>query len=169
MRKLFTLLLLALFLSGAALAQDDAAATVDLDPQADFYGTTQWAGIGLGYPVTFYYGINDLISDNIDLRIRANSYFYNLAIGADALFDVLRIEDAPINIYAGGGPTLGIGFGGRGFGLGLNASVGGEYRFTEQIGAFAELGVGYVFYTGTVLAPFGGFAPGGSIGVNFHF
>ena len=135
----------------------------------DTFGTTQWAGVGLGYPVTFYYGISDLLGDTTDVRFRASSYFFNVVLGADALFDITTLDDLPVDIYAGGGPTLGFGFAGRGFGIGVNGSVGGEYRLSEQLGLFAELGVGYVFYTGSAIVPLGGLAPGGSLGVNFHF
>ena len=167
MRKLLTLLLVALFLGSAVLAQDDAATTIDINPEADFYGTTQWAGVSLGYPSSIYYGLNDVFGD-ADLRFRLSSRYYDFAIGADLLYDITRIEDIPVNIYAGGGPNIGFGFFGA-FGIGLSGVIGGEYRITEEFGAFLELGAGYTFYFGS-----GYVVPGldflrSSIGVNYHF
>lgn len=167
MRKLFILLLTSFFLAGVAFAQDDAATTVDLDPEADFYGTTQWVGVSLGYPSSLYYGLNDVFGD-ADLRFRLSSRYYDFAIGVDALYDITRIEDVPINIYAGGGPNIGFGFFGA-FGLGLSGVIGGEYRITEEFGAFLEIGGGYTFYFGS-----GFVVPGldflrSSLGVNYHF
>lgn len=167
MRNFFTLLLVALLLGGVALAQDDAATTIDLEPEADFYGTTQWAGVSLGYPSSIYYGLNDVFGD-ADLRFRLSSRYYDFAIGVDALYDITRIEDVPVNVYGGGGPNIGFGFFGA-FGIGLSGVIGAEYRITEEFGAFLEIGGGYTFYFGSNLAiPSLDFLRS-SLGVNYHF
>jgi len=166
MRKLFTLILASVFLSGAALAQDDAANTVDIDSQTDFYGSTQWAGIGLGYPSSIHYGINDIFGD-ADLRIRLSSRYYGAALGAEALFDIIRIEDIPINTYAGGG--LDLRYRGNSFGIGINGVAGAEYRFSETIGFFLELNAVIPFYFGSgYIYGFRDYG-GSTIGVNYHF
>ena len=166
MRKFLTLILISLFLGSIALAQDDAATTVDIDPQADFYGTTQWAGIGLGYPSSIHYGLNDVLGDNIDIRFRLSSRYAGVALAGEALFDIVRIEDLPVNVYAGGG--LDLRYRGRSFGIGINGIAGAEYRFSESLGFFLELNAVIPIYFSTYRYGFGDYS-GSTIGVNYHF
>ena len=167
MRKLLMLFIVPLFLGSVTLAQDDAATTVDIDPQADFYGTTQWAGIGLGYPSSIHYGLNDVLGNNIDVRFRLSSRYSGAALGAEALFDILRIEDLPVNVYAGGGLDLRYRF--SRVGLGINGVAGAEYRFSENIGFFLELNAVIPFYFGTGYTYGFGDYGGSTLGVNYHF
>ncbi len=166
MRKvLITLLAITVFGVGAAFAQSDMGVK---------YNTTQWAGLGLGYPFQLYYGVNDALGNNIDVRARLSSYFWNISLGADALYTVASLDSAPVHIYVGGGPNVDYLFlgGTNSLGIGLSAVVGAEYRINEQFGAFGELGAGYTYYFGDLagLNAFGlGFGPRGAIGVNYHF
>jgi len=163
MRKvLITLLAITVFGVGAAFAQSDMGVQ---------YNTTQWAGVALGYPFQVYYGVDNAIGNNIDVRGRLSYAFWNLGIGADVLYNVTQIQGMPLTVYVGGGPNFNFGFYGVGIGIGLSALAGAEYRINDQFGAFGELGAGYTFYLqNPVVSYFGlGFAPRGAIGVNYHF
>ena len=167
MRKvLLSMLAVALLGAGSAFAQSP---TMGVE-----YATTQYVGLGLGYPFQAYYGMEDMLGDNLDLRVRLSSYFWNLSIGADVIMDVAHLDTAPVRIYVGGGPNIDVLFGGgvSSFGIGISALAGAEYRFNENWGGFGELGLGYTFYFGDLLgySPLGvGFAPRGALGVNYHF
>lgn len=172
MRKLFALLVAVALASGAALAQDtetDIDVDVDTNLFSVDYGTTQWAGVALGYPFAVYYGVEDVFQD-ADVRGRLSTSFFDVTVGGDVLFDITELEDVPVTIYGGGGPNVSIAFFG-GFGFGLSGVVGAEWRFDEQIGAFLDVGVGYTFYIGSDLdlVPLAGLSPRGALGVNFHF
>jgi len=159
MRK-FLLIILATLTLGAssAFAQDDM-----------MMSSHQWAGVGLGYPVSFYYGLENGLSEGIDLRFNATSYFFNLSVGADALVDITTLDNLPVTIYGGGGPNVAFLFSGN-LGIGAGGVIGGEYMIDEQISAFLELGAGYTFYFGTINNLFlGGLAPSGTLGINFRF
>lgn len=174
MRKLLIVLLAALLASGAAFAQDDVDVDVDVEGDLDMnmrveYATTQWAGVALGYPFTFYYGVEDVFQD-ADIRARLSSYLFDVSVGADVLFDITTLEELPVTVYAGGGPNIGLAFGfGNAVGIGLSGVVGAEYRFDEQIGAFLDVGAGATFYFGDAITLPSFFAPRGALGVNFHF
>jgi hypothetical protein len=174
MRKLLVTLLSLLVLgTGAALAQEDTdvdvseegvVVAIEAAEGVDF-DTTQYVGAALGYPFTFHYGIEDLISEGADLRIRLSSLFYDLTLGADVLFDITQLE-SNIQLYGGGGLGFSTVFG-AGLGVTLNGLVGGEYRFNRELGLFAEIGAGYTF--GQFVTPLGNFYPRGALGVNYHF
>jgi len=161
-RVLITLVAVSVLGVGAAFAQSSMAAS---------YNTTQWAGVALGYPFSVYYGVNNAIGNNIDVRGRLTYGFWNIGVGADILYDAMTLQDTPLTIYVGGGPNFNYGFYGVGIGIGLSAVGGVEYRFSDQLGAFAELGAGYTFYLQTpAISYFGlGFGPRGALGVNYHF
>lgn len=167
MRKvLLSMLAVALLGAGSAFAQSPAMGVQ--------YATTQYAGVGIGYPFQVYYGMENMLGDNLDLRVRLSSYFWNISLGADVIYDVAYLDSAPVRIYVGGGPNLDMLFLGgiNSFGVGISGLGGAEYRFDENWGAFAELGIGYTFYFGNLagLNAFGlGFAPRGALGVNYHF
>ncbi len=166
MRKvLIALFAVALIGGSSALAQDMMGVQ---------YDTTQYAGLGLGYPFQVYYGMNNALGDNLDVRARLSTYFWNISLGADVLTTVAHLESAPVSVYVGGGPNLDYLFlgGSNTVGIGLSALAGAEYRFDPNWAAFGELGLGYTFYFGDLagLNAFGlGFAPRGAIGVNYHF
>ena len=161
MRKLL-ILVLALFTLGAssAFAQDDM---MDM--------STQWVGISSGYPlgVVFHYGIEDLLSEDLDLRINVSAIAlgggFSVVGGADALYNLDVDLDAPVGVYAGGGLNVGLSLGGGSAGFAFSARVlgGAEYMITDEFGAFGELRVG--------LGSFGGFTfiPSLALGVNYHF
>lgn len=160
-RILITLLAITVFGVGAAFAQSDMGVQ---------YNTTQWAGVGLGYPFQLYYGVNNAIGPKMDVRARLSYGFWNLNFGADVLYTVAQLDSAPVDVYVGGGPNVGFGFYGIGLGLGVSGVVGAEYRINEQFGAFGELGAGYTYwFNGAAGYLFGGFGPRGAIGVNYHF
>lgn len=162
MRKmLIALFAVAVLGAGSALAQDMSVQ----------YDTTQWAGVGLGYPFQVYYGIDNAVGQDLDLRVRVSSYFWNVSLGADILTPITTIENMPITVYAGGGPNVDYLFS-AGLGIGVSGLVGAEYRFNQDYGAFLELGAGYTYYFGdlTGLNYFGlGFQPRGALGFNYHF
>lgn len=172
MRKLTVALLLGLLLSfGLAFAQEDADDAVVVVVQEDDAILTDnaaedyWAGFSFGYPgVELYFGLNDLIGQNIDLRTSLGvSYYAAFTLGADALFALPIDVDAPLSFYAGGGPFLG--FGG-GVDVGINLLAGAEYRLSgidfSAGGIFFEVGPSLVFT---------GFAAGfnAHLGFNYHF
>ena len=165
MRKvLFALVTAALLAGGAAFAQGMGAS----------FNSNQYVGVGLGYPFQAYYGMDNALGNNLGLRVRLSSYFWNISLGADVLTDVAQFDSAPISIYAGGGPNVDYLFlgGTNTLGIGVSGVVGGEYKVTDNVGAFLELGAGYTYYFGDLagLNAFGlGFAPRGAIGVNYHF
>lgn len=165
MRKVLIALVTAALLAGsAAFAQGMGAS----------FNSNQYAGIGVGYPFQVFYGMNNVFGNNIGVRVRLSSYFWNISLGADVLANVANLDSAPISFYAGGGPNVDYLFlgGVNSLGIGVSGVVGGEYKITDNIGAFLELGAGYTYYFGSLsgLNAFGlGFAPRGAIGVNYHF
>ena len=170
MQKLFAVLLSVLVLGlGVSFAQTDAdvseeGVSVEIAPEEGVeFDTTQFVGGSLPFPLGVHYGLENvqLFGANPDLRFRfsGNILSADLSLGVDAMFDIAQLED---NIQLYGGPGLELGavipfvpsFGLLGF-------VGGEYRFNEQFGFFAELGTGI----SVPLRP----NVRGSLGVNYHF
>lgn len=158
---------------GMSFAQTDAdvteeGVTVEIEAQEGVdFDTSSYVGASFGYPLAFYYGLEDGFREGADLRFRASTFFVDFSIGADVLFDISQLEDN-IQLYGGGGINLSSLFlGGGSFGVGLTGVLGGEYRFNRELGIFAELGGGVNIYPGGVLpiVPI----PRGALGVNYHF
>lgn len=169
MRKLLVLVVAALLLGGLTFAQDSDASMMD------DMATSQWVGISTGFPLgaVLHYGIEDLIAQNIDLRINLSGVTFlglggsgfSISGGADALYHLpIDMEGEPFDVYAGGGVSVGFriadGTDG-GFSAGLRGIAGVEYLITNNIGAFAEARVGIG------LRPI--FRPALALGVNYHF
>ena len=170
MQKLFAVLFSALILGlGVGFAQTDAdvseeGVSIEIAPEEGVeFDTTQFVGASLPFPIGIHYGLEDveLFGANPDLRFRfsGNILTANIGLGVDAMFDIAQLEDK-IQLYGGPGLELGTviplvpSFGLLGF-------VGGEYRFNEEFGFFAELGSGISVPLRPVIR--------GSLGVNYHF
>ena len=105
-----------------------------------------YAGASFGYPgFNLHFGIDNL-ADSLDARATlafnyAGSGFEIQAAGLYVLPIEFQNTLAPLDIYIGGGPVIGLG---GGFTLGLNVLGGGEYRLGEvglpEGGVFLELG-----------------------------
>lgn len=160
MRKLVIILIAALALAGSsAFAQDDMMAH------------TQWVGASTGFPlgITFHYGMEDLIGENLDLRANLSAVTFlndafTVAGGVDLLYQLnLETEnDLPLGVYVGGGLNVGASLGTvNGVAFGVAALGGAELMVTDQIGVFGEV-------RGAVgLNPL--FQPSIFVGVNYHF
>lgn len=132
-----------------------------------------WAGLRTGYPlgVTVHVGGDNAIAGTLDLRVsgRVESVGNSPRVGVSV--DFLRSVGgtAPVDIYAGGGPSLSVG-GGAAF-FEVHGLLGGEYRFTdielEELGIFGELSLGAeidMSRGGARLPTFGA-----AVGFNWHF
>ena len=162
MRKLFVLLLAMVALGGMALAQgDDAAATVTVD---DVVTENYWGGVSFGYPgINGHFGVKDVFGPGIDIRANLgfNYIVSGFALGADALIDINLNVDAPLSLYAGGGPIV---FFGDDFEAGLELLAGLEYRLSDL-----DFDSGAVFFeVGPAFGTFG-FDFIGRVGFNYYF
>jgi hypothetical protein len=131
-----------------------------------------WFGVRTGYPLglTVHYGIENGLDNGFDVRISGNLHAYGnnveVGIGLDGMNDI--IQDGPLSIYIGAGPSLD--FGGGGALLDLHGLVGGEFRLSAgglgDLGIFAEgtLGAGIGLGRDSRI-PSGGAA----VGFNWHF
>jgi hypothetical protein len=131
-----------------------------------------WFGVRTGYPLglTVHYGIENGLDNGFDVRISGNLRAYGnnveVGIGLDGMNDI--IQDGPLSIYIGAGPSLD--FGGGGALLDLHGLVGGEFRLSAgglgDLGIFAEgtLGAGIGLGRDSRI-PSGGAA----VGFNWHF
>ena len=167
MRKLLVLLVTALLLGGITFAQDSDASMMD------DMATSQWVGVSTGFPlgVVLHYGLEDLIAQNIDLRINLSGVTFlglggpgfSIQGGADALYHIpIDMEGEPFDVYAGGGLNVGFRLGDEGgFAVGVRGLGGVEYLITNHIGVFAEARVG------VGLNPI--FRPALALGANYHF
>lgn len=131
-----------------------------------------WFGLRTGYPLglTVHYGIENGLNNGFDLRISGNLRAYGrnveVGLGIDGMSDI--IQDGPLSLYIGAGPSLD--FGGGGALLDLHGLVGGEFRFSaaglSQLGLFIEGTLGASIGIGRdSRVPSGGAA----IGFNWHF
>ena len=129
-----------------------------------------WFGVSAGSPgANIHVGAQDILGDGIDLRGNLGySYLFSSGfyLGANAIIHLdVDVSDAPIDVYAGGGPFITVGAGS--FGLGIEALVGAEYRLTSvdlpQAGIFFEIG------PDLYLAPSLSFGFTGRLGFNYHF
>lgn len=131
-----------------------------------------WFGVRTGYPlgITLHYGIENGLDNGFDLRISGNLRAYGSAvevgIGVDGLNDI--IQDGPLSLYIGGGPSLD--FGGGGALLDLHGLVGAELRLSgvglSGFGVFIEGTLGASLGLGRASrVPSGGAA----VGFNWHF
>lgn len=152
MRKILLTMLAALVMSGGAA-----------------FAQTSWAGVSLGWPLLQgYYGVEDALSDNLDIRGRLAVQplgGIGFAVGADALYEAALLDDeGNFLLYVGGGPSIGTLLGG--FGFDLTALAGVEYAFEDTsttIFGETRLGVGYSSVVGVFPAY------GAAVGVNFYF
>lgn len=154
---------------GVSFAQTDAdvseeGVSIEIAPEEGVdFDTTQFVGASLPVPLGIHYGLEnvELFGTNPDLRFRLSGNFLlatNIGLGIDAMFDIIQLED---NIQLYGGPGLELGTNLLSPTFGLLGFVGGEYRFNQELGFFAELGTGISF------PPRPDFR--GSLGVNYHF
>jgi len=103
-----------------------------------------WFGVRSGFPlgVTLHYGMANALANGADLRISGrvvtSGTSTSFGVGADALWRVYA--GGPVRAYVGAGPTLGFGPGSAD--LGVQALVGGEFRFRDfglpRLGMFLE-------------------------------
>lgn len=154
MKRILSILILALLAGGAAQAQDN------------------WFGLRSGYPlgVTLHYGIDDGLSAGTDLRINGRIYVRGadavVGVGVDALRTV-SVED-PFVVYVGGGPAIEIG---SDVFLDVHGLAGAEFRLTDvdlpELGVFVEgaLGATIALSGGTSRVP----DFGAAVGFNWHF
>ncbi|MEX2501513.1 MAG: hypothetical protein WD336_03980 [Trueperaceae bacterium] len=166
MRKLAILLVTAVALTlGTASAQNFSAT----------YDTSQYAGGAIGLPFTGYYGISDVFAENTDLRMRVSVWPFGIfyaAVGADFLLPIVELtDDGMLNLYAGGGPSIGFAsFLGTGGIYGdLTGLIGLDVRFSQELSVFVEAGGGVSFASVGGVAGGIGFAPRGAVGVLYHF
>ncbi len=138
-----------------------------------FAQTGYWAGVSGGYPTAqVHFGVENVLAG---LDVRGNlsfGYFGFLEVGASVLYDLgLDTGDVPINVYVGGGPSVGLAFAGA-FVATVELLAGAEYRLSDvglpQGGVFLELGPAYR-YVGVAGFGFGGFGANGRLGFNWHF
>ncbi len=170
MKKLFAVLLSVLVLGlGVSFAQTDAdvseeGVSVEISPEEGVdFDTSQFVGASLPFPIGVHYGFEEvpLLGLNPDLRFRFSGNFTNrsLGLGVDAMFDIAQLED---NIQLYGGPGLDLGTVlPLSPNIALSGFVGGEYRFNQEFGFFAELGSGISFPPDLLVR--------GSLGFNYHF
>jgi hypothetical protein len=131
-----------------------------------------WFGLRTGYPLglTVHYGIENGLDNGFDLRISGNLRAYGgnveVGIGIDGMNDI--VQDGPLSVYIGAGPSLD--FGGGGALLDLHGLIGGEFLLSGA--GLSELGI---FVEGTIGASIGlgrdSRIPSGgaAVGFNWHF
>jgi hypothetical protein len=161
MRKFFVSLFAVSVLGlGGALAQ---VITTEADVDTPF-----WAGFSTGYPFggNLHFGLSDAMGEGMDVRVNTSLGLGFFGLGADLLFDLpVETGTTPVDVYLGGGPSVGFVAGAVGFGV--NLFGGAEYRLTEagfsEGGVFAEVGPSLAFVPA--------FAAGASVklGFNYHF
>ena len=130
-----------------------------------------WAGVSAGYPgAKLHFGVENVFA-GLDLRGNLGFGYIgsSLELGVSVLYGLeLDTGMVPLDVYAGGGPTLGVTLGDDGgFLSALEAFAGAEYRLgdlgLEQGGVFLELGPRIQF------TPDFKFVPVGRLGFNWHF
>jgi hypothetical protein len=131
-----------------------------------------WFGVRTGYPlgITLHYGIANGLDNGWDLRVSGNVRSYGNAVEVGIGLDGMNtfIQDGPLNLYVGAGPSLD--FGGGGALLDLHGLIGGEFRLSA--GGLGSLGI---FVEGTLGASIGlgrdSRVPSGgaAVGFNWHF
>ena len=130
-----------------------------------------WAGVSSGWPgAQLHFGVENVVAG---LDVRGNlgfAYFGSyLEVGASVLYDLgLDTGAVPLDVYVGGGPSVGFVFGGvGGFVTSLEAFGGAEYRLSDlglpEGGVFLELG------PKIVITPVFSFVPAARLGFNWHF
>lgn len=151
--------------TGNANAQYGGSGQMDLNVGVGL-GSTIGVGGGLPISAAFDYGINDnisvgayagFVSQTEDLGFISAKYT-NLIIGARGAYHLDLVD----NIDTYGGLMIGYnivsseitssnplfpttGFAASASGIAYSAFVGGRYHFTDNIGAFAELGYGIAY------------------------
>ncbi len=134
---------------------------------------TQWFGVSTGFPLglNLHYGLNDIIVQDLDLRINGNLFAGSLnplqmvlGIGVDGLYNLENPDSPNLGIYLGGGlgTVLFLGSVNGNFGLDVHGLAGAEYRFAEY-GVFGEVNVG------TGFASSYGLSAALRLGFNYHF
>ena len=186
--KLIFILLILAFIS-VAMAQTGQLQTVPLAQtnqpaqQVQVVGSptisqspleTQWFGVSTGFPLSMnmHYGLNDIITKDLDLRFNGTLIAGNfsplqmiLGIGVDALYNFENPDDPQLGLYAGGGLGAVIYIGaltGAPLNIDAHGVIGAEYRFSEY-GVFGEVNVGNAFATKF------GLGAALRLGFNYHF
>lgn len=169
MRKFLMSLLIAAVMSlGFGFAQNFSAQ----------YDTSQYAGGALGLPFTGYYGMSDVIGQDLDLRIRASVWpigFLYASVGADVLAPLTAFGDADMfSVYGGGGVSAGFITleGVSGIYADATGVVGLDARLAQEFSVFLEggLGVGYGLVSDGADAAGGFLVPvRGALGLLYHF
>lgn len=170
MRKfILSLLAVSVLGLGGAFGQ-----VIDVEPEVDF-DDDYWAGVSFGFPfgVNFHFGVEDMISENMDFRATASAGFGGVfGLGGDLLFDLpIDTNDVPVDVYAGGG--LGVAFGeidataGMDTVFDVHLMFGGVYRLVEaglpEGGIFAEVGPAITFGAGSNVGV------NAKLGFNYYF
>lgn len=158
MKKL-TLFIFALLLATATFAQKSGYSQGDNLLNVGI-GLNSYYSSGIPFGASYEYGFTETISAGLNIDYLSTKYdglgswkFTALYIGARGSYhfnELLNLHDNKVDLY--GGATLGY----RSFswsdtvlgsfddtygsGLYLGLFIGGKYYFTDQIGAFAELG-----------------------------
>ncbi len=190
MHKLLVVLLSVAVLSlGAAFAQEDDdvdASDLAVSAQAGPFGTTQYAGGSLGFPLLQgYYGLQDaFLGGDLRFRLALQPLFgFNFVVGADSLHDITTFgDDDEFTLYAGGGPSIGyitgsvntVGY--NYFAFDVTGVGGVNYRLDPSISLFGELGLGLGFGFGGGVVAGTQTSVGGlaipirlGLGANYHF
>jgi len=178
MRKfLVTLIAVAALGSGAALAQG------------------YWAGASTGYPfgVTLHFGIEDLLSPGVDLRVNLRGDLirgsstgvtysgFAVGVGADVLYSLSdMVTDSPVLPYVGGGLMLGFVSGSAtttgsppqtagigGISYDIHGLVGAEYPINPTWGVFGEGQLGYGAAAAAAADQFGNIVSASTSGLTF--
>ncbi len=125
------------------------------------FGLTDTATI----PITLHVGLEDLVIDNLDVRLDTNfllnADLTTFALGVNGLYNFDLIPDQPIGFYAGGGIRTIIGDDTANVGLG--AIAGADYRIVPQVSIFGELRSD-VYFSDPITSGLGI-----GIGANYHF
>lgn len=144
MRKFLIALTLVVTLAGVVQAQSDMMANMSVKQP--------YLGVAFGSPFAFYYGFGHPVIAGDDFRIHASSDFSYIVLGADFIFDIATLDDeGRANLYAGGGPSLGITFNKSNtafFAVNLNAFAGLDYRLNEEFSVYGEGGFAFTVISG---------------------
>lgn len=161
MRKTLFLFITVLLLGSASFAQNGAFSEGDKLLNVGIGVNSYYSG-GIPFGASLEFGVTDAISVGGSIDYLSTDYgamglgakFTALYIGARANYhfnELLNIDNDQVDVYGGltlgyrsfswkdnyGGDLLGNKFGS---GMYLGALIGGKYYFTDNIGAFLELG-----------------------------
>lgn len=174
-------------------------AVAALGAGAAFAQGGSWVGLSTGYPfgVTLHYGMEDLFSPGMDLRLNLRGDFgggtltggvtysvFSVSVGGDLLYGLADLSTDPnLNPYVGGGLTLGFAGGSTSDGVSIgglaydiHGLAGAEYLVASSFGIFGEVQLGFgqaaaaaVVGGTTVSQAVSGLTYALRLGVNYHF